>query len=82
MPDATICHITRIPVSIPTVSGMMPLTAALDVDEIRYVLWWHALQKVSWRLGDGLRRWGIRHYGSEWNGLVPIWDERRKIGNM
>ena len=82
MPDATICHITRIPVSIPTVSGMMPLTAALDVDEIRYVLWWHALQKVSWRLGDGLRRWGIRHYGSEWNGLVPIWDERRILWQL
>ena len=82
MPDATICHITRIPVSIPTVSGMMPLTAALDVDEIRYVLWWHALQKVSWRLGEGLRRWGIRHYGSECNGLVPIWDERRILWQL
>ena len=82
MPDATICHITRIPVSIPTVSGMMPLTAALGVDEIQYVLWWHSLQKVSWRLGEGLRRWGIRHYGSEWNGLVPIWDERRILWQL
>lgn len=82
MPDATICHITRIPVTIPAVSGMMPLTAALGVDEIQYVLWWHSLQKVSWRLGEGLRRWGIRHYGSEWNGLVPIWDERRILWQL
>ena len=71
-----ICHVTRVPVTISPVSGLMPLTIALGVDEIRYSLRWQSLQKISWRLGNGLRQWGVRYYGSDWNGLVPILDER------
>lgn len=83
MHDSTICHITRVPVTISPVSGLMPLTTALDVDEIRYSLRWHSLQQKSWRLGNSLRQWGIQHYGSTWNGLVPFMDERwilRRLG--
>lgn len=76
MHDSTVCHITRVPVTIPTVSGMMPLTAALEVDEIRYTLRCYSLQQISWRLGNGLRQWGNRYYGTDWNGLVPVLDER------
>ena len=38
---------------------------------------WARLQSKSWRLGEGLRVWGIRHTGSYWNSLVPWRDEAR-----
>ena len=74
LPSAVV-HITRVPVSIPLTSGMMPLTIALNAVQIRYVLRWHELQKMSWRLGEALRNWGIWYYGSKWNGLAPILDD-------
>jgi hypothetical protein len=61
MPKTPVVHITRVPVTIPLTSGMMPLTVALGVEQIQYVLCWHALQKKSWRLGNTLRQWGIRY---------------------
>lgn len=76
MHDSTICHVTRVPVTISLTSGMMPLTEALGAEKILYTLRWHGLQKKSWRLGNALRQWGNRYYGTEWNGLVPILDER------
>ncbi|MDD2239922.1 MAG: glycosyltransferase family 4 protein [Kiritimatiellae bacterium] len=76
MKGKTIYHVTRVPVTIPLTSGMMPLTVELGVEQIRFSLRWHNLQQHSWRLGDALRQWGIRYYGTEWNGLVPILDER------
>lgn len=76
MTGASVVHVTRVPVSIPLTSGMMPLTVALGVEQIRFSLRWHTLQQHSWRLGNALRQWGIRYYGTEWNGLVPMVDER------
>jgi len=77
MKEGDVYHITRVPVTIPLTSGMMPLTVGLGVRQIRFALRWHSLQQHSWRLGNALRQWGIRYYGSEWNGLVPFWDEGR-----
>ena len=42
-----------------------------------YDLTWECWQKRSWTAGYLLRKWGIRYYGSAWNGLVPYWDECR-----
>ena len=67
--EPAVVHVTRVPVTISLTSGMMPLTVALGVDQLRYTLRWHDLQKRSWRLGN-------RYYGTEWNGLVPVLDER------
>lgn len=72
-----ICHITRMPVTISPVSGLMPLTAGMEVQEILYNLHWHSLQKKSWRLGNAVRQLSIRHHGSSWSGLIPFWDEMR-----
>ena len=74
--EPAVVHVTRVPVTISLTSGMMPLTVALGVDQLRYSLRWHDLQKRSWRLGNALRQWGNRYYGTEWNGLVPVLDER------
>jgi glycosyltransferase involved in cell wall biosynthesis len=82
MNHSAICHITRVPVTISLTSGMMPLTEALGVEKILYTLCWHGLQKKSWRLGAALRQWGIRYYGSGWNGLVPVWDEYRILRRL
>lgn len=82
MPKTPVVHITRVPVSIPLTSGMMPLTVELGVEQIQYALCWHALQKKSWRLGNALRQWGIRYYGTDWNGLVPILDECRFLRRL
>ncbi len=38
--------------------------------------------KRSWRLGRVLQQWGIRHYGSEWNSLVPWVDEARILARL
>jgi len=84
MKEAMITHVTRVPVTIPLTSGMMPLTIALGAKKIFFSLRWHSLQQYSWRLGNALRKWGIRYYGSEWNGWVPFWDEvriRRGLGH-
>lgn len=70
-----IVHITRIPITVSKISGLIPLTNFLSVDQIHYKLHWHELQKKSWRLGNSLRQWGIRYYGTAWNGLVPLLDE-------
>ena len=82
MAKTPVVHITRVPVTIPLTSGMMPLTVELGVEQIQYVLCWHALQKKSWRLGNALRQWGIRYYGTDWNGLVPILDECRFLRRL
>lgn len=36
---------------------------------------YRAVMKRSWTVGNVLKQWGIRHYGSTWNALVPGWDE-------
>lgn len=44
---------------------------------------WRRLQRTSWSLGHALRQWGVRHYGSAWNAMLPGWDEwhlRRRMG--
>jgi glycosyltransferase involved in cell wall biosynthesis len=40
------------------------------------------LMKRSWTLGNALKQWGIRHYGSTWNALVPRWDEWRILRGL
>ena len=58
-------------------SGMEPVARELDAEFLEFAPWWERLQKRSWTLGNALRQWGIRRYGSTWNALVPGWDEAR-----
>lgn len=58
-------------------SGMWPLAEALGAVPVFYEIAWQRLQARSWTLGEWLRRWGIRFYGSTWNALIPGWDEWR-----
>ncbi len=58
-------------------SGLFPLVQALGAKPVFYDITWERLQKRSWTAGQWLRDWGVRHYGSTWNALVPWRDERR-----
>ncbi|HMP90925.1 MAG TPA: glycosyltransferase family 4 protein [Kiritimatiellia bacterium] len=57
-------------------SGMFPLAEALSASVVFYEGTWWKIQERSFRLGDWARRWGQKVYGSEWNSLLPGWDER------
>ena len=58
-------------------SGLEPIARELDAEILSFFPIWSRVQKKSWTLGNALRQWGIRHYGSYWNSLVPGWDETR-----
>ena len=63
------------PQSFSTRAGLLPLVRALRAKPAWYEVTWENWQKRSWTAGQLLRKWGIRHYGSVWNGLVPYRDE-------
>lgn len=65
------------PESYSARSGLFPLVQALGARPVFYQLQWERMQRVSWSAGQWLRAWGIRHYGSAWNALVPVVDEWR-----
>jgi glycosyltransferase involved in cell wall biosynthesis len=58
-------------------SGLQPLVEALGGTPVYYDMTWSRLQGQSWTLGQLLRTWGNRYYGSTWNALVPWRDECR-----
>lgn len=58
-------------------SGMYPLAEALGADTVFYDFSWKKFEKISWRLGYSIKKWGNRYYGSEWNALFPLLDELR-----
>ena len=58
-------------------SGIFPLIDAVGAIPWLYEPAWERLQKRSWTSGHALRRFGQWYYGSEWNGMVPVWDEIR-----
>ncbi|MBU1908865.1 MAG: glycosyltransferase, partial [Verrucomicrobia bacterium] len=58
-------------------SGLLPLAEALGIRTIVHDVAWQRLARKSWTLGHWLRRAGQVYYGSEWNALVPLWDDGR-----
>lgn len=66
-----------LPSAFSTISGMWPVFQVLAATPLEFSPIWERLQKHSWTLGNVLRQWGIRRYGSTWNALVPGWDEAR-----
>ena len=58
-------------------SGLEPIAQELGAERLEFAPLWVRLQKRSWTFGNAVRQWGIRHYGSSWNALVPGWDEAR-----
>lgn len=58
-------------------SAFAPFAEAVGGIPLTYDVAWERLQAVSWTAGYWLRQWGNRYYGSQWNALVPLTDERR-----
>jgi glycosyltransferase involved in cell wall biosynthesis len=56
---------------------MMPASHSLGAKILPFSSTYVNMMRISWGVGNALRRWGIRHYGSTWNALVPWWDEAR-----
>lgn len=65
------------PVKLSKHSGMDTLADELGAKKIYYDITWQKVQRRSWTCGECLRRLGNRWYQSEWNALVPCWDEWR-----
>ena len=61
---------------------MYPLAEALGASVVFYGATWWRIQEKSFRLGRTAREWGNRVYGSEWNSLLPCWDEQRLASRM
>lgn len=64
------------PPAISAHSSMYPLAEQVHAQSIFFRETWKELERTSWTLAHGLRTWGCRHYGSEWNVLVPHWSDR------
>ena len=70
------------PEGFSTNSGMWPVARELDALPLAFNPVWRRAGRFSWRLGEALRKWGERHYGSTWNALVPGWDEARVLRRL
>lgn len=68
--------ISRRPSGFSIHSGMDGACRVLGLEPFWIPETWTKVRKRSWTAGEWLRRWGNRWYGSEWNALVPVWDER------
>lgn len=58
-------------------SGLWPVAREIGAEALAFEPLWQRVGRRSWRIGQVLRQWGIRRYGSTWNALAPGWDERR-----
>ena len=70
------------PPSFARRSGFPALLEHIHARDLDFDMTWQKLEAKSWRLGHALRQWGIRHYGSQWNALVPYLDEWRLSGHV
>ena len=77
MNEAAIFHVTRVSPVFSEFSGMLPISRAVAAAVFQFEPAYAGWMRRSWTLGNVLQRWGIRHYGSAWNSLVPWRDEAR-----
>ena len=77
MNPAAPCVVAFRPDGFSPNSGLEPVARELGAQNLPFSPTWSRLQQRSWALGNALRQWGIQHYGSYWNALVPWWDEAR-----
>lgn len=56
-------------------SGLRLLADAVGATHITHGIYWEYLAYYVWWLGNPLREVGKRYFGSEWNSIIPIWDE-------
>ena len=63
-------------------SGLWPVLRELGAEALEFAPLWQRMEARSWTLGNALRQWGNRHYGSTWNALVPHWDEARFLRKL
>lgn len=77
MNEPPIYHVTRVSPVFSGFSGMMPVSREVGAVVIQFEPAYAGWMRRSWTLGNALRQWGIRHYGSAWNSLAPGRDEAR-----
>ena len=77
MNEAAILHVTRVSPVFSEFSGMLPISRALGAAVFQFEPAYAGWMRRSWTLGNVLQQWGVRHYGSTWNSLVPWRDEAR-----
>ncbi len=65
------------PAGFSSQSGLWPVARQLGAVPLSFEPIWQRYGSFSWRLSDIMKQWGIRHYGSTWNALLPGWDEFR-----
>ena len=58
-------------------SGMFSLARACGAVIVQHDALYIRWMQISWKMGNGLRQWGIRYYGSAWNAMVPYWNESK-----
>lgn len=58
-------------------SGLAPLADVMGAAHVTHGIYWEELAYHVWWLGNPLRRIGQRYFRSEWNAIVPVWDEWR-----
>lgn len=63
------------PEGFSTHSGLWPVAQELGALPLFFSPVWRRISRYSWRLGEVLKQWGTRDYGSAWNALMPDWDE-------
>ncbi len=80
--EAAVHAVGFLPSAFSVNSGMWPVFRVLQTKNVEFSPAWERLQKKSWTLGNALRQWGIRHYGSYWNALAPWWDEARFLSAL
>lgn len=63
-------------------SGLWPIARTLGAEMIGFRNNWHRVQQRSWTVGEWLRQWGIRRYGSTWNTMLPLWAEGQVLRKL
>lgn len=80
--DLSVIFVWRAMKTFSPHSGCAPLMKYLDAHGIEFFSTWAKIQKRSWTLGNVMRKWGGRYYGSTWNSLLPFWGERRILRRL
>jgi len=56
-------------------TGLEPLAEVVGARKIIHRCFWDRTYRLNWRLGNLLKKWGQGYYRSDWNGIMPVWDE-------
>lgn len=63
-------------------SGLAPLAEVMGATPVTHGIYWEELAYHVWWLGNPLRWIGKRYFRSEWNAIVPVWEEWRLASHI